>query len=411
MAGEPMMRRIIKILIALRLSLLFSAAMCASTRLAPPTIKFQEASSADDNPDRGMFSQLRLNNSLEIPSLDAHVINHRVYFVIDKFIETPLPDTELLKLGESLATLQRAKQRVIVRFIYDYPSEEFVKSGLSQRPARTASPSIMSIHIRQLAAVLRIHKDAVFAVESGLIGFWGEQHGDTSDKQTPEGVAAVVDQWRTALAGTEIQVLARYPKNLRNYIQQRRDISRKEPRLGFWNDCLGAYDDDNTSSVHVDVVEGETCSLRPYLDYSCSTMKAHFQAIHLDLLNSGYFSPTIDGWRAEGCLDEIKKKLGYRYVIRSVTLATDGLQIELHIDNVGWGRSHVSRPLYLVSDGHRIQKIGDLKNFSPGSTNRIHVVLHAPLSLGSDNLSLETDDKVRFSNVTGNALYIPAQLH
>ena len=68
--------------------------------------------------------------------------------------------------------------------------------------------------------------------------------------------------------------------------------------------------------------------------------------------------------------------------------------------------SRLSRPLFLLANGRRIQVIADLADFLPGSVNRISVQLREPLS-HSSLLSLETDDRIRFSNQTGNLLYKP----
>lgn len=386
-----------------------SAAMCEEPRWVTPGIDFREAQADTQNPDRGMFTQIRTTKSLGF-KLDPKAKNVRVYFLIDRFIDVPIPNYEIFNLDTSLFAAEKSNQRLIVRFIYDYPSEQLVRSKTNRRSARTASPAIMSVHIRQLAAVLRTHRKAIFAVESGLIGFWGEQHGDTPDKQTPEGVASVVDQWRTALAGSEILVLARYPKAIRTYIRSDSNQSSHRPPGGLWNDCLAAYDDDNMDPPSQSVVEGETCSLNPRVDYSCSTMKGYFQSISLDLLHSEYFMPTIAQWGAEGCLEDIKRKLGYRYVIRNARLAADGSQLDLQIDNVGWGRSHISRPLHLISKGHNLKIIADLKDFPPGSVNRIRIKLKSPLSVSTDKVFLETEDGVLFSNDTGNLIYSPPKL-
>lgn len=373
----------------------------------PSYINFREEKSDTSNPDRGFFSQIRVDNSLRFSPLEASVKNYRIYFVLNRFVGRLLPDEELKNLDNSLATVTHARQRVILRFIYDYPSAALVNSGFTLRRARTATPAMMSAHIRQLAGVIRRHAQAVFAVESGLIGFYGEQWGDAPDKETPSAVAAVVDQWRAELAGTEIQVLARYPKSLREYVDRNPDVLRRRPRLGFWNDCLGAYDDGNMKSAEVTVVEGETCSLRPLSDYSCPTMMAYFKRVQLDLLNSQFFLPTIERWAVDGCLDEIKRHLGYRFIIREARLASDGSKLELQIDNVGWGRSLISRPLYLVSNGRRIKRVADLEKFTPGSINRIDVKLDSSVDWASTELSLETDDHVHFSNTTGNLLFVP----
>lgn len=374
----------------------------------PSSIDFRETSFDTPNPDRGMFAQVRVNNSLRFGALASSIKNYRVYFVMDRFVEQLIPYDELEQLDQSLSLVEKAKQRVVVRFIYDWPSNELMNSGLTLRRARTASPSLMSAHIRQLAAVLRRHTQAVFAVESGLIGFWGEQHGDTPDKQNPNGVSAIVDQWRAELAGSSILVLARYPKALREHVRRNPELLIQKPIFGYWNDCLGAYDDENMSSKEVRVISGEVCVLRPRSDYSCATMISYFKSIQLDLLHAGYYKPTIDGWAAEGCLEEVRRNLGYRYVIRDAKLTSDGSKLELRIDNVGWGQSRISRPLYLVSNGRRIQKIADLESFLPGSINRIQVDLDVPEDWMAAKISLETDDQIQFSNTTGNLLHLPS---
>lgn len=388
-----------------------SISMGSTFEWLPSSIDFRETSVDTPNPDRGMFNQIRVDNSLRVGPLASDIKNHRIYFVLDRFIDQLIPEEELKNLDQSLDLLAHAGQRGVIRFIYDWPSDELVNSGLTLRRARTASLPMMMEHIRQLAGVLRRHPQAVFAVESGLIGFWGEQHGDTPDKQTPSGVMAIVDQWRAELMGTNILVLARYPKALREQVRVKPELLRQNPMLGFWNDCLGAKDDENMNSIEVAVVVGETCILPPRSDYSCATMSSYFKAIHLNLLHAHYYRPTIEQWAAEGCLEEVRRNLGYRYVIREAKLASDNSKLELRIDNVGWGQSLVSRPLYLVSNGRRVQKIADLESFLPGSINRIHADLDASKDWAAATLSLETEDQVQFSNTTANLLYLPPSVH
>ncbi len=358
-----------------------------------------------------MFNQIRVDNSLRFVLPASDIKNSRVYFVLDRFIGQPIPEEELKYFSQSLNVVAHAGQRLVVRFIYDYPSADLVSSGLTLRRARTASPEMMSTHIRQLAEVLRRHSKAVFAVESGLIGFWGEQHGDTPDKQTHRGVAAVVAQWRAELKATNILVLARYPSALREYVRRNPEVLSQQPLVGYWNDCLGAYDDENMNSREVTVISGETCSLPPRSDYSCVNMTTYFKAIQLNLLHAGFFTPTIERWAAEGCLEDLRRHLGYRYVIREVKLTSDGTKLALRIDNVGWGQSRISRPLYLVANGRRILKVADLMDFAPDSTNRIQINLGMSWDWRSEVLSLETDDKVQFSNTTGNLLHVPGPAH
>lgn len=399
----------------LALVLLFSLSVFISARsdtengYVKLNADFRESNSFAQNPDRGFFDQIRIDNSLKIPSIIAPHKNIRIYFVLDQFLERPFSVQELNELEQSLLEVAAARRRVTVRFFYDYPPQDVVDSGLKSRRARTATPSMMSVHIQQLGSVLKRRTEAVFAVETGLIGFWGEQHGDTPDKQSPSGIASIVDQWRLALDGTNIQVLVRYPQALRRHVRLNPKLLVEQPRLGYWNDCLGASDDANMSSNEVKVVVGEICTLPPRFDYSCATMLGYFKAIQLDILHANYYRPTIDGWEKGGCLDEIRRRLGYRYIVREARLATDGSWLEIRIDNIGWGKSHFPRPLFLVANGRRIQIIADLIDFVPGSDNLIRVQLKEMLN-PSLTLSLETDDGVQFANNSGNLLHTPVSV-
>ncbi|UDQ88171.1 DUF4832 domain-containing protein [Xanthobacter autotrophicus] len=375
----------------------------------PANPSFYETKGDTPNPDRGAFAQIRIDNTLRFGPLPGAGKNFRLYFVLDRYFDQLLPDNELANLGDSLAAAARGGKRVVIRFIYDYPDAELLKAGLSSRRARTPTPEMMSAHIRQLAEVIGAHGSAVFAIESGMIGYWGEQHGDTPDKQRAEGVAAVVDQWRAALKSTNIQVLARYPRAMRAHVRSHPDMLRQQPRFGYWNDCLGAYDDDNLTSNEVSISVGETCALKPRVDYSCPTMMAYFKSAQLSLLHANFYKPTLDQWAAEGCKETIMSHLGYRYVIREARLASDRSNLDLQIDNVGWGRSLVPRALFLVAGERRIMQIADLADFAPGSTNRLQISLDPSIDWTKLQLSLETDDGVRFSNTTGNVVFAPSQ--
>lgn len=388
---------------------MLSGPACAVDGTANPS--FYETKGDTPNPDRGAFTQIRINNTLRFGPLPGVGKNFRLYFVLDRYSDQLVPENELANLGDSLDAAARAGKRVVIRFIYDYPDAELLKAGLSSRRARTPTPEMMGVHIRQLAEVISAHGRAVFAIESGMIGYWGEQHGDTPDKQSPEGVAAVVDQWRAALKSTNIQVLARYPKAMREHVRSHPEMLHQQPRFGYWNDCLGAYDDANLTSNEVSIVVGETCALKPRVDYSCPTMMDYLKSAQLSLLHANFYKPILDEWAAEGCREMIMSHLGYRFVIREATLAGDGSHLDLQIDNVGWGRSLVPRPLFLVAGERRIMQIADLADFTPGSTNRLQISLDPSVDWTKLQLSLETDDGVKFSNTTGNVLFAPSQPH
>jgi hypothetical protein len=359
---------------------------------------FEEAGDDTPNPDRGLFKQYRSNNQLLVVT-GAASRNVRIHFDLSAFIDAPISAAAIRNLDAALANLEKHKQRSIVRFIYDYPSD---MSALKLRSARTASPSLMSTHIRQIGPVLSAHGATVFAVETGLIGFWGEQHGDIGPKRSPDAVAFIANKWRAALGKAQILTLIRY----RN-VTAARGFDRSgaaSGKLGFWNDCLGANDDPAVNNRGLHVVEGETCALPAKVDYSCKTMLEYFASANLDLLHGDYYGPILNRFRNEGCLPVIKRDLGYRYVIRAAEWVNEGSAIRIRIDNAGWGRSHISRPLYLMSGRNRLQQIADLRDFAPNSKNVRLVHLDKPVPRLGSPLELRTADGVQFSNTAGNSL-------
>lgn len=359
---------------------------------------FEESTDDTPNPDRGLFKQYRSSNQLRVVTGTASR-NLRIYFDLSAYIDAPISAAAIGNLDAALANLEKQNQRSIVRFIYDYPSDV---GALKLRSARTASPALMSTHIRQIGPVLAAHRTAVFAVETGLIGFWGEQHGDIGYKASPDAVASIANQWRGALGNAQILTLVRY----RN-VTTARGFDRSgaaSGMLGFWNDCLGANDDPAVNNPALHVVAGETCALPPKADYSCKTMLGYFASANLDLLHGDYYAPILDRFRDEGCLALIKRNLGYRYVIRSAEWVIAGSTIRIRIDNVGWGRSHLSRPVYLMTGTNRLQRIADLRDFVPNSKNVLLVRLAKPLPTPGSPLALQTADDIQFSNTTGNFL-------
>lgn len=383
-------------LFGLALLPLLSSRVDAQSR--PRLRTFEESRDDTPNPDRGFFKQYRSNNQLFVVT-ETTPRNVRIYFDLSAFIDAPISAAAIRNLDTALAVLEKRNQRSIVRFVYDYPSDVGV---LKQRPAQTASPSLMSTHIRQIGPVIAAHSAAVFAVETGLIGFWGEQHGDVGFKRSPEAVASIENKWRAALGKAQILTLVRY----RN-VATARGFDRSgaaSGRLGFWNDCLGANDDPAVNNSALHVVEGETCALSPKVDYSCKTMMEYFASANLNLLHGDYYRPILDRFHDDGCLPLIKRNLGYRYVIRSAEWVSAGAAISIRIDNVGWGQSHLSRPVYLMSGMNRLQRIADLRDFAPNSKNVLLVRLKKPLQRLGSPLELRTADGVQFSNTTGNLL-------
>ncbi|HYJ63254.1 MAG TPA: DUF4832 domain-containing protein, partial [Parafilimonas sp.] len=76
--------------------------------------------------------------------------------------------------------------------------------------------------------------------------------------------------------------------------------------------------------------------------------------MHYSFLNCAYNNDVNDDWQTGGCMDAIKKNLGYRFVLRNAIFPKSaikaGMQLSftLNIDNVGYASPYNARPAELI---------------------------------------------------------------
>jgi hypothetical protein len=160
-------------------------------------------------------------------------------------------------------------------------------------------------------------------------------------------------------------------------------------RIGFHNDCFlsspndyGTYDDyGNSSSPRADAysvlhayaaadgkftaVGGETCDDTYSPENNCENAgKAQIEMrnMHYSFLNCAYNNDVNDDWQTGGCMNAIKKNLGYRFVLRSTIFPKDaikaGMQLSftLNIENVGYASPYNARPAELIMRNQSTKK-------------------------------------------------------
>ena len=81
-------------------------------------------------------------------------------------------------------------------------------------------------------------------------------------------------------------------------------------------------------------IGGEFCDIDPTLDYSCSTMTDYFEEFRFFAFRGAWPDKMFQEWLDNGCLHEIRKRLGYRYVILGSKLADN--QLYFVVKNVGF---------------------------------------------------------------------------
>ncbi|MEM7196707.1 MAG: DUF4832 domain-containing protein, partial [Pseudomonadota bacterium] len=82
---------------------------------------------------------------------------------------------------------------------------------------------------------------------------------------------------------------------------------------------------------------------------------AEMESLHLSYLNTDYNNDVNNDWHVGGCIDDIKNRMGYRFVLKQSTLPEEWIHgeaktVELVVENSGFAAAINRRSLFLVFD-------------------------------------------------------------
>jgi hypothetical protein len=327
------------------------------------------------------------------------------YFILDGYTNKSLPASFLEGFNKDAAAARKAGVKLIPRFTYTVNTKAGTcPEGFICPPYGDAPKSWVLQHISQLAPVLKDNADVIACVQLGFIGTWGENYytdyfGDASSngqsklldnnwKDRGEVLKALLD----ALPKDRM-VQVRYPQIKQRYIYGINALpsvaaltgeeaagENDKARIGFHNDCFlasandyGTYEDyGNSSSPRKEattafrnyaamdsryvVVGGETCSDEYSPQNDCEPAgraEQEFGEMHYSFLNAHYNVEVNNDWQTGGCMDNIKRKLGYRLVLKEGAFPEkaalkDSLQVVITLQNVGYAAPFNPRPVQLI---------------------------------------------------------------
>ena len=366
----------------------------------PPLVRstdFAEASGDVRNPDRGFYFW-DWNDAAALVLVKLQLGDH--------CDAAALPESVLTAARARLAGHRDAGRRVILRAVY--ADDALVnRCGL----ADAESIEIVEAHIAQLAPICSEFVDVIAYVEAGFLGMWGEWNSE----HAPAGTSLweSQDNRRRVLRA----LLDAVPAELA--IQVRRPRFRDElpftaaelARIGFHNDCYlasptdyGTYEPPRTIEEWKDYINaatpivpmgGETCNDDPTFT-SCPNALADLERLRFDYLHEGYSAVVIDRWRTEGCLEEIRRRLGYRLVVRAVespeAMSAGGvLRVRLELENVGFAPPRSTRRFEVVlrtSAGGMTRltpraPLPDTRSWRPGAIPPFDLVVDLPADLAA----------------------------
>ena len=339
-------------------------------------VEFTESNKIFANPERGFYKHYDFLNSsatpLSVSALQAARVESNITLFytghyLTEFVKSDISDKFLNLVRNNMQALRDAGAKCVLRFAYT--------NSQSKHPY-DAEPKWVARHIEQLKPILQEYSDVILVFQSGFIGVWGEgYYTDTFffDPQTPEEHKLrkeVIDAMLDAIPADR-QVALRTPMFKRNmYAESYKDTltlataydGSAKARLSAFNDCFGASSDDYGTFIGSETREywrkdtrytlmgGETCGLSDYC--KCKQSIKDCEDFHWTYMNSGYNADVLNRWESDGCMNEVKRRLGYRLSLKDVATskaaAGEPLRVRFNIRNTGFAAPANPRHIELV---------------------------------------------------------------
>ncbi len=408
------------------------------------------------------LSQVQLQQWRDLKSADGG--NYQVYstivfryFIMDNFKNTVLSAAFLQSLKNDFDVARAARVKLIPRFVYTTTTTSgSCPEAFNCSPYGDAPKDIVLQHLLQLKPVLAASADIIAVVQMGLIGTWGENYytdyfGDASNNgqkklldnnwaDRNEIIKALLD---AVPADRMIQV--RYPQIKQRFLsgvntpvtvapmaEADAFTATDKARIGYHNDCFlagtddyGTYEDygnsstprqsanavlrayTKTDSKYV-AVGGETCddTYSPQNDCEPAGMvETEMANYHYSYLNCAYNNTVNNDWQTNGCMLNIRKKLGYRFVLKELVYPKEitigsTIPITFTVNNIGYASPFNERPVKLilknkVSGAEVVYTLStDIRKWFSGTTKlELSIPANPSLTAGSYDMYLFMPDK------------------
>lgn len=390
--------------------------------------------------------------------------NYKVYstlvfrnIILRGYANKNLSQDILDNINKDFDAARKAGVKLIVRFCYTITANSGTcPEGFICPEYGDAPKNIVLQHIAQLKPLLQDNADVIACFQMGFVGTWGENYysdyfgdpssngkGKLTDKNWSdknEVLKALLDalpQSRMIQVRTP-QMKQRYvygvdaPTSSAALTDAESFTGSDAARIGFHNDCFlsspndyGTYDDyGNSSSPRADaysvlhayaatdgkyaVVGGETCDDTYSPENNCENSgkaQTEMRNMHYSFLNCSYNNDVNNDWESGGCMDAIKKNLGYRFVLHNAIFpkeaVTAGTQLAftLNIENVGYASPYNARPVQLIMRNKNDKQEfvftvdTDVRKWFTGSNNvNIKLIINNNTSAGEYELFLFLPD-------------------
>ncbi len=367
------------------------------------TVQYSPSDTLFPNPERGFYSHrevqaegaaLTLSDLTSIRNSKGQSLILRLYY-LKKFRATDLSAAQLNLMQTDFARMRQAGVKCVLRFAYS--------SGETDPDAPL---DVILRHLDQLKPVFEENKDVIGVIQAGFIGAWGEWYYSTNGLNTTANRRAVLQKILDVMPHP-VFAQVRTP-NYKMYIFNRTTpvdsieayTALQYARTGHHNDCFlanyddyGTYEDTSADKAYLSAdtrfapMGGETCN--PNVLSICSNAVPELTRMHWTYVNSDYHSTVLAQWTNGGCMDEIKRRLGYRFEMISGTYADSarpgsGLPFALTLTNAGWAAPFNPRPVEVIlrnpvdSTEYFVRLPVDPRFWGDGDTVRLAAMIGVP---------------------------------
>ena len=344
---------------------------------ATQQIAFVESEADFPNPERGFYRFRDLPEPRDFDLRDENITLIFGRVTADRFRYEPFSEAFLQKIQNGFDQARENGIKVIFRVTYNRGPHPGKKALYGD----DAPKEMILTHIQQLKPLLDKNKDVLNVMDAGFIGGWGEWHTSAHGLDNPRDRKDILFAILDALPQDRM-VVQRYPRFKREIFggsdtSDDAVLSRDHAfdgsylaRVGHLNDCflsspndVGTYqnlDDGWPLQRELEYLAAES----PFVPYGgetcrmdergrCENAIAEMELLHVDYLNHDYKRDVIQRWQDEGCYDQIRRRIGYRFALRSAQLPASlkpgsTLDLRMAVANVGFGELFNPRPVEVV---------------------------------------------------------------
>ncbi len=299
------------------------------------TVKESELSV--ENPGMGWYRPFLFDLSKEVDwfLLSTVIVKEErlclLEILLSGYKEEAIPKEGLSRLEQLLRYFRGQGKDLLLRFAYDFEGHAYEKEPLSLQQVFT--------HMKQVAEVTEAYRNTIVLYQGLFVGAWGEMH--SSRFTTDASILKLYDEFRlrfgreTCLAVRTVKQMALLEHTYGN-----------DENLTLYDDAIYGSDSDMRTFTEGKKAEelkiylsGRSCPVGGEVLRGDRYITEEIGRYHLTYLNSQYEKQALKDWEEAGVLSEVNRRLGYRFLIKQVTVqdSREGTAITVTIENTGGG--------------------------------------------------------------------------